>query len=764
MAKTNWTMYDTVKPEDLNQIGEDVNEAVTVAGQAEQNANDYTDTAIEGIVIPTPDYPVTSVNAKTGAVTLDATDISATGGTNVQAEINSLKSSVSDGKSKVAGAITDKGVPTPADATFQTMADNIIDIETAKPFPVPKLGEWISRQAIGNFKSVAYGNGLFVAITRFGGDFSVSSDGISWSKVIVPNKAWLSVSYGNGIFVVVSGTELAYSPDGLNWTLASVSSPGISISYGNGLFVLVGGHGLGYQSRIMTSPDGITWTLRQVPSEAADNHWYSVTYGNGLFVVTASLGDSNKVLTSPNGITWTTRQAASDSIQWLSIVYGNNLFVSSSSNSNIMTSPDGITWTLRRVPSGFSTSAIRLSYGKGMYIGISGHSLNKFTYSYDGIVWFIGQVVEADGWQSVTYANGLFVAVADSGTGNRVMTATIQGSAFGNATPNDVLLDSTFSNGEELGLVGRRKFEVFDVRNIASRHSVADIYWRSVIYGNDRFVAVGVKKVMSSTDGVTWTEQQPAPSYYTNWYAITYGNGLFVAVGMSGTFDRERVMTSPDGVNWSIQLAPMGDTSWIDVTYGNGLFVAIASSYTDLQSVMTSSDGVNWYLRTGASEATWNSIVYGNGMFVAVSTLGISAGDNRVMTSPDGITWTAVHAPTDRFESVAYGNGMFVAVGSSSNKIMTSPDGSVWTLRTHPPNQSGWQSVTFGDGLFVAVANRSGDKLMMSENGIDWTTIVTPDNEWSSITYGKGLFVAVATSGTGNRAMSIEAVGTLLAV
>ena len=43
---------------------------------------------------------------------------------------NSLKTSVSNGKSAVASAITDKGVSTSATATFSTMASNIRAIST----------------------------------------------------------------------------------------------------------------------------------------------------------------------------------------------------------------------------------------------------------------------------------------------------------------------------------------------------------------------------------------------------------------------------------------------------------------------------------------------------------------------------------------------------------------------------------------------------------------------------------------------------------
>lgn len=45
-------------------------------------------------------------------------------------EIGEVKKSVSDGKSKVASAITDKGVATEATDTFDTIADNVGKIQT----------------------------------------------------------------------------------------------------------------------------------------------------------------------------------------------------------------------------------------------------------------------------------------------------------------------------------------------------------------------------------------------------------------------------------------------------------------------------------------------------------------------------------------------------------------------------------------------------------------------------------------------------------
>lgn len=49
-------------------------------------------------------------------------------------EVEGLKSSVSEGKSLIAKAVTDKGVQTSADATFQTMANNIGQISSGGSF------------------------------------------------------------------------------------------------------------------------------------------------------------------------------------------------------------------------------------------------------------------------------------------------------------------------------------------------------------------------------------------------------------------------------------------------------------------------------------------------------------------------------------------------------------------------------------------------------------------------------------------------------
>jgi hypothetical protein len=74
------------------------------------------------------------------------------------------------------------------------------------------------------------------------------------------------------------------------------------------------------QSSAFAAQAGINWTSR---SSAADNQWWSVVYGNGIFVAVSNTGNNNRVMTSPDGITWTSRTSAADN-QWTGIAFGND--------------------------------------------------------------------------------------------------------------------------------------------------------------------------------------------------------------------------------------------------------------------------------------------------------------------------------------------------------------------------------------------------------------------------------------------------------
>ena len=344
---------------------------------------------------------------------------------------------------------------------------------------------------------------------------------------------------------------------------------------------------------------------------------------------------------------------------------------------------------------------------------------------------------------------------------------------FNNTVDSLVVMDDTLYAG---GLFDDTVGGVGDVNNVCTGDdtpsgdlwtaeiAASDDSWSSVTWGYPNggsvFVAVASggddTRVMTSTNGVSWS--LPAGSVPVNaWQSVTFGTGAgggtFVAVGSSG--DDSQVMTSPDGVTWTARQAT-SDDSWSSVLYAfppapsQPVFVAVASSGDDSQ-VMTSPDGFTWTARKAAVNRAWQSVAFGDDTFVAVAS---SGDDSQVMTSPDGFTWTARKAAVNRaWQSVAWGGGRFVAVSSSGDdsQVMTSTNGVDWTARQATSDDS-WTSVTWADDKFVAVSSSgSGNQVMTSPDGITWTTRNSPvSNAWQSVTWSgqpwPNTFVAVGSS------------------
>ena len=140
--------------------------------------------------------------------------------------------------------------------------------------------------------------------------------------------------------------------------------------------------------------------------------------GDPMFVVTAAAG-TNRVGVSSNGIDWTTYTSAQAASVGNAVCFGGGQFVSVLSG-NVYTSPDGVTWTARTAAASNSWQSV--TYGDGLFVAVSSNGTNRVMTSPDGITWTARSAAEANWWQSVTYGDGLFVAVSYTGT-NRVMTS-----------------------------------------------------------------------------------------------------------------------------------------------------------------------------------------------------------------------------------------------------------------------------------------------------------------------------------------------------
>jgi hypothetical protein len=349
---------------------------------------------------------------------------------------------------------------------------------------------------------------------------------------------------------------------------------------------------------------------------------------------------------------------------------------------------------------------------------------------YIGSTWATRTSAVDNQWYSVVWSAelSLFVAVAITGSGNRVMTS-----------PDGVTW--------------------------TTRNSAADNQWISVCWSAELTLFVAVadsgsgNRVMTSPDGVNWTSRSSAAD--NRWYSVVWSaeRSLFVAVAISGSDNR--VMTSPDGITWTSRTSA-ADNDWNSVTWAPelSLFVAVATSGSG-NSVMTSPDGITWAIRSSAADNSWRSVTWAPELtlFVAVADSGTG---NRVMTSPDGINWTARSSAADNnWYSVTWAPelSLFVAVaygGESGNRVMTSPDGINWTARSSAADNQ-WLSVTWAPELsrFVAVANTgTGNRVMTTLIGLP---ALTADNA----IYGTNNNLVLDTSGNLSAPSNTNTVGSL---
>jgi hypothetical protein len=136
---------------------------------------------------------------------------------------------------------------------------------------------------------------------------------------------------------------------------------------------------------------------------------------------------------------------------------------------------------------------------------------------------------------SITWGNGLFAGVGDSGA---IITSP-------------------------------------DGTNWVAQNSMNTNTFNGIAFGNGRFVAVGDGFSLYSTDGTNWFQALSAITNSMFW--VAFGGDYFVAVGENGA-----IMTSSDGIHWTSDNS--GTTNWLyGVAYcQNGQFLAVGDAGTIL--------------------------------------------------------------------------------------------------------------------------------------------------------------------------------------
>lgn len=273
--------------------------------------------------------------------------------------------------------------------------------------------------------------------------------------------------------------------------------------------------------------------------------------------------------------------------KWKSVAYGEGKFVAVANDltNRVMTSTDGLIWSSTSFGLESTDTWECVAYGNGKFLALGG-TYNKMISSTNGTFWStVTLPVGSQQFLFVAYLNGVFIALALTGT-SRILTST-NGTSWTQRTAPEL-------NG-----------------------------WRCCAYGNGVYVALsynGTNRVMISYDSITWVLGGAIEE--NAWSDIAFGNGIFVATAINGI---NRIATSVDGIEWNSIAAPQ-QNSWKNIIFAEGMFVA--TSYNGIDRIMTSFNGVDWELENFLEDKSYVDIAYGNGKFVAVSL----DGDKKVST------------------------------------------------------------------------------------------------------------------------------------
>jgi len=273
----------------------------------------------------------------------------------------------------------------------------------------------------------------------------------------------VAVNTDGSIFVAVGENgRIGRSANGTSWTnLDKTNNPALdfatpndvrAVAYGNGRFVAVGSTG-----RIITSTDGTKWTRTEdIPKEytdaaAASKLLYTIIWTGEYFIATGinSTYNSNKgtqVLRSPDGLKWErtfndrtpTTGGGGDGKSIFGLANnGGNVLAVGARGTATYSSDHGKSGSWGRISDsilGMSASdkteridAFDAAYGNNTWVVVGGDGRiaytngqnvtfsSEWTLRYANSTRFNNTGKEGDDIRSVVFANGMFIAVSDSG-------------------------------------------------------------------------------------------------------------------------------------------------------------------------------------------------------------------------------------------------------------------------------------------------------------------------------------------------------------
>jgi len=693
-----------------------------------------------------------------------------------------------------------------------------------------------STSSTGYLGAAVWGKDRFV-IAEYYGTVLTSWDGVTWTNVgeLPDFDKEPRLASGKGVFVAVgkkngaAASQVCYSPDGRTWSTATFPA-GVpqarDVACSNSQFVAVGDAG-----SVLVSPDGINWSLTTVSGAPAFRY---VTHNGSVWMAVSYhsvSGREETVWTSANGTTWSQQGNLGFDVSSVAGRAG-TLYAAGWYGGIAYSTDHGITWQNGSTPGStrWSTGAIAIS-PDGTFLATAkamdeSGTPQALLVSTNGTEWTRSTAGTTFAWdaQALVYGFGRFLASADGGvvrtSGGLYQNNTAPVASFAIA-PSAVPARSnrlysgtaTDANGDSLtyywdfglpGLItdGASAVKSFDfggsyagtfrvcdgkgglttltqnvtvtdpARQFTQRTSGTTLSLNSIAANSTVAIAVGGYPgvIRSSTDGVTWTTRSVPNSDYVTFYAITWDGAKFIAVGEDYNFDVPGwvsvIYTSPDGTSWTRRLRGSTANKELNSVASDGTAaVAVGNNGTILQSA----DGLTWssvsvtdLTTTHLRGAAWNG-----GKFIITGHSTAGSGTPKVFSSTNRTSWIDITAGAGLaswhdMRKIAWLNDRFVASGWYSKLRVSTDAGATFTTNRTANEET--PALAYGAGIYFAAGiNRdasNADIDLLSLDGVTWTSSPAPTtSDRNGAVFFKNTFITVGAGGTIWQSATVTAPG-----
>ena len=291
-----------------------------------------------------------------------------------------------------------------------------------------------------------------------------------------------------------------------------------------------------------------------------------------------------------------------------------------------------------------------------------GYGSNGFALSTQNSIYFTGNI------EGETSAN------PDTYLGNGTTTTSIVWSITSNGGTTYVAVGD---NGlVYYSLTGYNNWTVATIPGSATAINFGEVVWNGSI-----FVAVGgvystsTMYIMSSTDGITWTQRLNNTGTYSILYGVAWNGSSFLAVGAGFTTAR-----SNDGITWTPNNISGGSTYGINsVTWSQGFsrWIVVGRVSSNLSVVFTSPDALNFTIRYTSSSSGTSLFGVSNNYATYDDTFAAGKKGEIIYSSDGGLTWAVQASGTiSDYYYCEKLNNCFIIGGPSTNKSF------IWPIST----------------------------------------------------------------------------------